>query len=629
VNTINSNIKLTISAPNWVKHILMILVGYTLCGLIVFLIYEGLNYFGFMTYSKLTFGGHVLEAFCLNIILLMGLIFTRRIVFSLMLTLIIYSFFIYANIEKSAQLLTPIFFNDLTNIKQLTLVKGVFLPYIPILFSYTLILILTFVAGFKIERRHTFLVKFHLLNILLVLVIVISIIIFKTEIKDNLRFKFSIKTNNSHALTTAEKYGFLFFFVKDALYSEKIKTLESYSAGRIAIIKTKIPEASASHVSNVESPSLIIYFIESFADPVRAGIKTTADAIPFFRSLTRNHLSGQVYSPVFGGNSANSEFELLTGFSMHFFPKSSIPYIDLPYREIPSLARELSHQGYHSSSVQPVDLGLFNYKHIYQMLGFDETISLWDKDGIEKDPAGRYPSDSSVVKEIIKVSEQNDRFFIFAFPNSTHSNWNYSAYDDSPLDLDLESPLRFPGGAKQLKTYINSLNTADNAIQELIQHFEKVKKPIAILVVGDHQPGLPEFREQTLSNITNNKLNFDNRKSMKIEFKKFREQNPVKSFKHFHSVPFVLWTNYEFGHQHSYQKGMNSLILTMFDFLGLEPKSPFYHYLKHYSNQVSYESLLEFTYALKQSEEQQDSQWHQDFEAIQYDLLIGEEHILK
>lgn len=633
MNFINSNYSFTKSTLNGfinsIQYVLMILSAFSISLLIVLIVYECLNFFEFVTHSKLTFGGHVLEAFCLFFILLMGFISTRRIVLSLLLTLIFYFFFIYTNIEKSSQLLTPIFFNDIVNIKQLTLVKSVVFSYIPAVLSFCLILVFTLVAGFKIEQRQKFLVKAFFSNILLVLIMVVSTLLFKTEIKDSLRFKFSIKTNNSHALTTAEKYGFLFFFVKDALYSETIKTVENYSAKRIASIKNIISEGKTYQSANTENPSLIIYFIESFTDPEQAGIKTTTDAIPFFRSLTQNHLSGHVYSPVFGGNSANSEFELLTGFSMHFFSKSSIPYIDLPYREIPSLARELKHQNYYSSAVQPVDLGFFNYKFIYQMLGFDETISLWDREGIEKDPAGRYPSDSSVVKEVIRISEKNDPFFIFAFPNSTHSNWNYSAYDDSLLDLDLKTPLRFPGGAKQLKTYINSLHTADTAIKELVQHFEKIKKPVAILVVGDHQPGLPEFREQSISKITKNELSFENRKAMKVELKRFREQNPIKSFINFHSVPFVLWTNYEFSHQHNYQKGMNSLVLTIFDFLRITPRSPFYHFLKNYSSQVSYESLLEYTYKPKKPDEFQDSQWHQDFEVIQYDLLIGEEHILK
>ena len=51
--------------------------------------------------------------------------------------------------------------------------------------------------------------------------------------------------------------------------------------------------------------------------------------MPYIRSLldgAPNTISGHLYVSVLGGNTANSEFEYLTGDSMAFLPSGSIPY---------------------------------------------------------------------------------------------------------------------------------------------------------------------------------------------------------------------------------------------------------------------------------------------------------------
>lgn len=610
-----------------VQYIFFLIGVYVLSGTIVFIAYYLLNQNKLINYTDLTVSGHFLEGFCLSLVLLSLLAFTRRFGFSVLLTVVIYGLFMYANIEKASNLLAPVFLKDIINIKQLILVEGIISTYLPALITFTLALLVCIFVAVKLEPQNKYLKSVWLMSALLIASVLFAVNAYKIQIKDLLRFEYSIRTNNSHALNTAESYGFLFFFVKDIILSKPSLKVDDYSVDLMASIRNRHRLIQQETQVNTAPPNLIVYMIESFTDPKSAGINTTEDPVPFFRSLTENHNSGYVYAPVFGGNSANSEFELLTGFSMHFFPKSSIPYLELPHRSIPSIARELKYHGYHSAAIQPVDLGFFNYKNIYQMLGFDETISLWGIEGIEKDPAGRYPSDASVVNEIIKTSQKYDSYFVFAFPNSTHANWNYSAYDNSSLDLALDVPLQFPNGAKQLRTYVNSLKTADDAIKQLIQYFEKQKQRTAILIVGDHQPGLPEFREVYMTKHMGYDFNYKNRKEMKLEFKKLRAENPSKNFKEFHAVPYVLWTNYDIDINAKYQSGMNSLILTMFKALDIMPKTYFYQFLAKFSKTVDYDSFLNHVFYEEDNNENHDRQWSEDFEAIQYDLLFGEELI--
>ena len=75
-------------------------------------------------------------------------------------------------------------------------------------------------------------------------------------------------------------------------------------------------------------PNIIVIMNESFSDPSVLGkeIKTNIPLTPFYDSLSENTIKGYALSSVFGANTANSEFELLTGHTMAFMPEGSVPY---------------------------------------------------------------------------------------------------------------------------------------------------------------------------------------------------------------------------------------------------------------------------------------------------------------
>ena len=71
-----------------------------------------------------------------------------------------------------------------------------------------------------------------------------------------------------------------------------------------------------------EKPDIIVVMSESFWDPTKLpGVTITPDPIPTVRALR----SGSMFSPEFGGMTANIEFEALTGFSNAFLPAAASP----------------------------------------------------------------------------------------------------------------------------------------------------------------------------------------------------------------------------------------------------------------------------------------------------------------
>jgi hypothetical protein len=246
------------------------------------------------------------------------------------------------------------------------------------------------------------------------------------------------------------------------------------------------------------------------------------------------------------------------------------------------------------------------------------------------DPAGRFPSDSELVNEIIEVSEQKAPFFIFAFPNSTHGKWDYNAYENSSINIANDTQIIFESGKKEIKTYLNALNTADKAIGKLVNYFSKSNNKVAILIMGDHQPGFPEYREQQALRLFDKDFvkNIKSRKELKRAIRAFDQNNPMEAYDLMHLVPYVIWTNYKpkINERYNYQNGMNSLILKLFDVVNVSPKSKFYHFLLNYSASTSYKSLLNYVINQFKITDLEFDQWHQNYKLLQYDILFGEKH---
>ena len=109
---------------------------------------------------------------------------------------------------------------------------------------------------------------------------------------------------------------------------------------------------------NAQKPNIIVIMNEAFSDPsVLGDFTTNEDYMPFVHSLldgADNTISGHLNVSVKGGNTANTEFEYLTGASMAFLPYGSIPYQQYVKKETPSMASYLSSLGYYTIAMHPV-----------------------------------------------------------------------------------------------------------------------------------------------------------------------------------------------------------------------------------------------------------------------------------
>lgn len=105
-------------------------------------------------------------------------------------------------------------------------------------------------------------------------------------------------------------------------------------------------------------PNIIVIMNEAFSDPAVLGpFETNQDYMPYVHSILNgevdNTISGFLNVSVLGGNTANTEFEFLTGNTMAFLPQGSVPYQQYLKRELPSLASHLKNLGYETIAAHP------------------------------------------------------------------------------------------------------------------------------------------------------------------------------------------------------------------------------------------------------------------------------------
>ena len=76
-----------------------------------------------------------------------------------------------------------------------------------------------------------------------------------------------------------------------------------------------------------ERPNIIFLQLESFMDPELVNfLELSEDPIPVFRGLMKNFSSGYFRVPSVGAGTANTEFETITGMSLHYFGPGEYPY---------------------------------------------------------------------------------------------------------------------------------------------------------------------------------------------------------------------------------------------------------------------------------------------------------------
>lgn len=305
-----------------------------------------------------------------------------------------------------------------------------------------------------------------------------------------------------------------------------------YGEASIATVAQQISDRrNASAVTPKEDrPNVIFIMNEAFWDPtLLPDVTFSEDPIPTVRRLQEESTSGYLLSPQFGGGTSNVEFEVLTGSSMSFLPSGSIPYQQYIRQPVPSLASYFQNIGYKSMGIHSYDGWFWNRDSVYKWLGFESFKSKEKFDNPEY--KGTFISDNEVSRSIIGAVEESSRpMFIYAVTMQNHGSYDDGRYEENPIQAqgNLTDEAR-----NLLETYTHGVRDADQSLQMLIDHFERSDEPTVIVFYGDHLPMLG------LDYEVYKQGGFIGTQAWSLE-----EQ------KNMHSVPFVMWSNFELPQEH-------------------------------------------------------------------------------
>ena len=352
-------------------------------------------------------------------------------------------------------------------------------------------------------------------------------------------------------------YGFAFNFFCNTKYLYMSQP-NNYNPDKIKdYVSSVVDNGDSSETPSTDDdytkPNIICIMNESLSDlGVLGNLTTNEDYMPFMHSLTENTIKGNLYVPVIGSGTSNTEFEFITGHSTAFLPSGSNAYMLYIKNPIASIVSTLEAQGYSSFALHPYYAEGWDRTSVYNYLGFNNFMSLEDiidvsfmreykSNGSNPDflqslidqyyPGSnmlirQYVSDSYDYRLLIEDYENRDTsvpYFAFNVTMQNHGGYTTSCvnFDECIYATSVSK------NYNKANKYLSLVKASDDAFRELIEYFSNVDEPTVICMFGDHQPSIePDFIAEVMG--------VDSLSSLTPEQEQLR-----------HVTPFFIWANYD------------------------------------------------------------------------------------
>lgn len=368
--------------------------------------------------------------------------------------------------------------------------------------------------------------------------------------QDNLERNTGLNDTLFNAKYMHSKDGFFVSFILD-IHFLQIEEPKNYSdeyalslLNEQKVEKVETPE---------ELPDIIAIMDETFSDPAVLGeFETNKDYMPFVHSILRgevaNTISGYTDVSVLGGNTANSEFEFLTGNSMAFFPNGSVPYLQYIRDGISTIVPQLEEYGYTTYGTHPYRAKGWNREFIYDLMGFDYRY--FQGSFPFEDKLRNYVSDEADFKSILEWRNNTEGpFFMFNVTMQNHSNYGG---DFDNFDPQIVAKFKNTSSNKYLNKYLSLMYETDQDVASLLSELSQSDRKTIVVFWGDHQPNdyvvRPIYKEYG--------LDFDNQT---LEQQQQRQK-----------TPFFIWANYDIQEQTNVEISLNYLNILLFETAGLQ-----------------------------------------------------------
>ena len=432
-------------------------------------------------------------------------------------------------------------------------------------------------------------------------------------------------------------YGFVFSFFSNTKYLYMSEP-DEYDPNAIKDYVNNGEQNEDNIDDSYQKPNIICIMNETLSDlRILGDLQTNEEYMPFLSNLKENTVRGNLYVPVIGAGTSNTEFEFLTGHSTAFLPSGSNAYMLYIKNHIASLVSTMEAQGYSSFALHPYYKAGWKRTEVYENLGFNKFVGLEDilgPDLIQEFQANgsdpdylqglidesfpnsgmllrQYVSDKYNYDLLIKDYENRDKsvpYFAFNVTMQNHGGYTISAQNFEENIYATNVSKTYPKANK----YLSLIKYTDDAFKGLVEYFSKVKEPTVICMFGDHQPSIETgfiseiMGVDSLSNLT-------------------PEQEQSR-----YCTPFYIWANYDIEEQEIERLSSNYLSSLVLKTAGIK-LTEYNKYLLNLSKTLPVIDNAGYIDAegnyYKWSDNSPYTDLLDEYEKIQYNNIFDREHV--
>ena len=232
-----------------------------------------------------------------------------------------------------------------------------------------------------------------------------------------------------------------------------------------------------------EPRNLHIVVLESFWDPALLA-KANYNQDPLaaeFRRLWKRAGHSEALSPVFGGYTANAEFEVLCGFPVI---EDKVKFERQLLNDVPCLPHLLAGRGYRTLASHPNVPVFWNRMNAYRRIGFQ---TYWSQQDFVLDDMNReFLGDASLYRQVLEkitpALDSGQPLLNYIVTYSGH--WNYPLNDSRPLRITSSSEV------EEVSSYANTAYYQSRELMAFLEQLQERDPDAIILVFGDHLPFL-------------------------------------------------------------------------------------------------------------------------------------------
>ena len=239
---------------------------------------------------------------------------------------------------------------------------------------------------------------------------------------------------------------------------------------------------------NEDKPTVIAIMNETFSDlSIYQNLHCDYQGPQYFKSLSNCLSRGKLYVSAYGGGTANTEFEFLTGNSMSNLGSGVYPYTIYDLTKTNNLAAQFKNLGYKTTAMHPNHGTNWNRENVYKDFGFDNFLTINDFQGADT-LRGMVTDRSTYDKILDLLHSTDDPQFIFDVTMQNHSG-----YDTGEVPADKYIDLNIDGESNpEVNEYVSLIQQSDEALQYFLTKLKSLDRKVVVVLWGDHQPFFPD-----------------------------------------------------------------------------------------------------------------------------------------